>query len=159
MLSVVNEVLWASYPQIYLACVGVIVLLAVLFTPRGLVNIGMKGGWLPARPALVPAARPTREPVVMTEPILVVEDVSKRFAGRIALDVVSIDVARGSMTGVIGPNGSGKSTLFNIIAGTLRPDDGRVIVGGRDITRASPAEICRLRRRRARSRSAGCSRK
>jgi branched-chain amino acid transport system permease protein len=47
-LSVVNEVLWANYPQIYLASVGVIVLLAVLFTPRGLVNIGIKGGWLPA---------------------------------------------------------------------------------------------------------------
>jgi branched-chain amino acid transport system permease protein len=47
-LSVVNEVLWANYPQIYLACVGVIVLLAVLFTPRGLVNLGIKGGWLPA---------------------------------------------------------------------------------------------------------------
>jgi ABC-type branched-subunit amino acid transport system ATPase component len=78
----------------------------------------------------------------MTDPILVVENVSKRFAGRIALESVSIDVARGSMTGVIGPNGSGKSTLFNIIAGTLRPDTGRVIVGGRDITRTSPAEIC-----------------
>jgi branched-chain amino acid transport system permease protein len=47
-LSVVNEVLWANYPQIYLVSVGVIVLLAVLFTPRGLVNIGIKGGWLPA---------------------------------------------------------------------------------------------------------------
>lgn len=46
VLSVVNEVLWANYPQVYLASVGVIVLLAVLFTPRGLVSIGMKGGWL-----------------------------------------------------------------------------------------------------------------
>jgi ABC-type branched-subunit amino acid transport system ATPase component len=80
----------------------------------------------------------------MSETILAVDQVSKRFAGRIALDCVSIDVARGSMTGVIGPNGSGKSTLFNIIAGTLRPDEGRVAVDGRDITRASAAEICRL---------------
>jgi branched-chain amino acid transport system permease protein len=47
VLSVVNEVLWANYPQIYLASVGVIILLVVLFAPRGLVNIGMKGGWLP----------------------------------------------------------------------------------------------------------------
>ena len=45
-LSVVNEVLWANYPQIYLACVGVIVLLAVLFMPRGIVSLGMKSGWL-----------------------------------------------------------------------------------------------------------------
>ena len=80
----------------------------------------------------------------MTETLLAVDHVSKRFAGRVALDSVSIDVVRGSMTGVIGPNGSGKSTLFNIIAGTLRPDEGRVAVDGRDITRASAAEICRL---------------
>jgi branched-chain amino acid transport system permease protein len=45
-LSVVNEVLWANYPQIYLACVGAIVLLAVLFMPRGIVSFGMKSGWL-----------------------------------------------------------------------------------------------------------------
>ena len=80
----------------------------------------------------------------MNEIILAVDDVSKRFAGRVALESVSIDVARGSVTGVIGPNGSGKSTLFNIIAGTLRPDQGRVSVAGRDITRASAAEICGL---------------
>lgn len=75
-------------------------------------------------------------------PILQVENVSKRFAGRVALSSVGIEVARGSITGVIGPNGSGKSTLFNIIAGTLRPDEGRVAVEGHDITRASAAEIC-----------------
>jgi branched-chain amino acid transport system permease protein len=46
VLSIVNEVLWANYPQIYLASVGVIVLLAVLFMPRGIVNLGMKRGWL-----------------------------------------------------------------------------------------------------------------
>jgi ABC-type branched-subunit amino acid transport system ATPase component len=78
----------------------------------------------------------------MTAPMLAVENVSKRFAGRIALDSVSMGVTRGSMTGVIGPNGSGKSTLFNIVAGTLRPDAGRILVDGRDITRASPADIC-----------------
>jgi branched-chain amino acid transport system ATP-binding protein len=80
----------------------------------------------------------------MSDIILAVECVSKRFAGRVALDGVSIEVARSSMTGVIGPNGSGKSTLFNIIAGTLRPDQGRVLVNGRDITLASAAEICAL---------------
>jgi branched-chain amino acid transport system ATP-binding protein len=78
----------------------------------------------------------------MSKPILTVENVSKRFAGRIALDRVSIDVAPGSITGMIGPNGSGKSTLFNIIAGTLRPDEGRVLVHGKNI--GSAAEICGL---------------
>jgi branched-chain amino acid transport system permease protein len=46
VLSGVNELLWANYPQIYLACAGVIVLLAVLFMPRGIVSLGMKVGWL-----------------------------------------------------------------------------------------------------------------
>ena len=80
----------------------------------------------------------------MSRTILAVDQVSKRFAGRVALDSVSIDVAHASMTGVIGPNGSGKSTLFNIIAGTLRPDQGSVTVEGREITRMSAAEICGL---------------
>jgi len=80
----------------------------------------------------------------MNESILAVENVSKRFAGRIALDAVSVDVAPGSITGMIGPNGSGKSTLFNIIAGTLRPDEGSVLVRGRNIGSASAAEICGL---------------
>ena len=75
--------------------------------------------------------------------ILAIERLSKRFGGRIALSEASLRVARGSITGVIGPNGSGKSTLFNIVAGTLRPDAGRIVLNGRDTTRATPAEICR----------------
>jgi branched-chain amino acid transport system ATP-binding protein len=79
-----------------------------------------------------------------SQPILVVENVGKSFGGRVALDGASLEVAPGSITGVIGPNGSGKSTLFNIVAGTLRSDTGRVLFAGRDISRATPAEICRL---------------
>ncbi len=76
--------------------------------------------------------------------ILTVENVGKSFGGRVALDGASLAVASGSITGVIGPNGSGKSTLFNIVAGTLRADTGRVTFDGRDISRATPSEICRL---------------
>ena len=60
-----------------------------------------------------------------------------------ALNDASLAVQRGSITGVIGPNGSGKSTLFNIIAGTLAPNSGRVLIEGRDVTGASAADICR----------------
>lgn len=74
--------------------------------------------------------------------ILVAEGLCKRFDGRIALHEASLRVQRGSITGVIGPNGSGKSTLFNIIAGTLRADAGRVSIQGRDVTGFSPAQIC-----------------
>ena len=75
--------------------------------------------------------------------ILVAEKVSKRFDGRIALNEASLRVRRGSITGVIGPNGSGKSTLFNIIAGTLTPNSGRVYIDGQETTGAAPADICR----------------
>ena len=78
----------------------------------------------------------------MSDPILVTENISKRFEGRVALNQASLVVERGSITGVIGPNGSGKSTLFNIIAGTLAPDSGRVMIEGKDVTGASPADIC-----------------
>jgi branched-chain amino acid transport system ATP-binding protein len=79
----------------------------------------------------------------LRDDILVVESVSKRFGGRIALDAASLEVRRGSITGVIGPNGSGKSTLFNIVAGALPPDGGRVRINGRDTTRHGPAQVCR----------------
>jgi ABC-type branched-subunit amino acid transport system ATPase component len=75
--------------------------------------------------------------------ILRAEDVSKRFDGRVALNHASLTVQRGSITGVIGPNGSGKSTLFNIIAGALNSDSGRITIDGHDVTRSSAAEICR----------------
>lgn len=75
--------------------------------------------------------------------ILVAEKVSKRFDGRIALNEASLKVKRGSITGVIGPNGSGKSTLFNIIAGTLTPNSGRVWIEGQEVTGSSAADICR----------------
>jgi len=48
VLSVVNELLWARFPEYYLAIVGALVLLSVLFMPRGIANLGMKKGWLPA---------------------------------------------------------------------------------------------------------------
>lgn len=75
--------------------------------------------------------------------ILVADKVSKRFDGRIALNEASLKVKRGSITGVIGPNGSGKSTLFNIIAGTLTPNGGRVYIEGEEVTGSSAADICR----------------
>ncbi|MBU2409607.1 MAG: ABC transporter ATP-binding protein [Gammaproteobacteria bacterium] len=78
-----------------------------------------------------------------SDDILVADRISKRFDGRVALDEASLSVKRGSITGVIGPNGSGKSTLFNIIAGTLTPNSGRVHIQGQDVTGSSAAEICR----------------
>jgi branched-chain amino acid transport system ATP-binding protein len=71
----------------------------------------------------------------VSEPLLKISGVTKRFGGFTALDQVDLVVAPGERLGLIGPNGSGKSTLVNCIAGTLRNDAGRIEFKGRDIAR------------------------
>lgn len=71
-------------------------------------------------------------------PIIEVQQVNKAFGGLRVINDCSIQVAKGSITGMIGPNGAGKSTLFNLIAGALTPDSGRVLLEGEDITALSP---------------------
>ena len=70
----------------------------------------------------------------MSPPLLVVEGVSKRFGGLLAVAEASLVVQRGSITGLIGPNGAGKTTLFTIIAGFTQPSAGRVTFNGIDVT-------------------------
>ena len=77
-------------------------------------------------------------------PYVDIEDVAFGYGDVLVLDGINLTVEPGDFLGIIGPNGSGKSTLFNIIAGTLRPDEGRVLVNGKNITTASAAEICGL---------------
>ena len=69
------------------------------------------------------------------EPILAVTSASKRYGGLAAVDDASLDVARGSITGLIGPNGAGKTTLFNLIAGAQLVSGGSIRFEGEDITR------------------------
>jgi sulfate transport system ATP-binding protein len=64
----------------------------------------------------------------------------KRFGDFTALDGVSVDVPRGSLTALLGPSGSGKSTLLRVIAGLETPDEGRVVLEGEDVTRVAPQE-------------------
>ncbi len=76
--------------------------------------------------------------------LLEVSRVSKSFGGIQALDTCSIDVEKGSITGLIGPNGSGKTTLFNVITGYETVDQGQIQFDGGSITNASPEKIFRL---------------
>jgi branched-chain amino acid transport system ATP-binding protein len=70
---------------------------------------------------------------------------TKRFGGNVAVNAVDIRVAEGSFHAIIGPNGAGKTTLFNLLSGTLRPDDGgSVTLHGREITGLSPNRVTRL---------------
>lgn len=70
-------------------------------------------------------------------PLIEVQQVNKAFGGLQVINDCSISVEKGSITGMIGPNGAGKSTLFNLIAGALIPDNGRILLDGEDITALS----------------------
>ena len=76
--------------------------------------------------------------------LLSVRDVAKRFGGLRALDGVSLDVARGSITGLIGPNGAGKTTLFDLVSGLLNSDAGRIHLGPHRLDGRPGHEIARL---------------
>src|SRR5215217_6675020 len=75
---------------------------------------------------------------------LVVEGVSKRFGGVVAVQDVSLEVPRGAIASIIGPNGAGKTSLLNMISGFYRPDGGSITFQGIDTTRFRPAEIAAL---------------
>ena len=66
--------------------------------------------------------------------IIDVQNVSKRFGNLLAVDGCSLQVAKGSITGLIGPNGAGKTTLFNMVAGAFAPSNGRIVLDGEDVT-------------------------
>jgi len=67
--------------------------------------------------------------------LLEVERLTKAFGGLVAVRDVSLAVKEGEVLGLIGPNGSGKTTLLNLIAGAMRPDEGKIRLDGEDITR------------------------
>ena len=74
--------------------------------------------------------------------MLEVHALTKRFGGLTAVDSASLDVPEGAIVGLIGPNGAGKTTLFATVAGFHKPDGGRVMFLGHDITGLPPDRIC-----------------
>ena len=80
----------------------------------------------------------------MSESLLVVRNLSKRFGGFVALNDISIEVAAGERLGLIGPNGSGKSTFVNCISGTLSVSTGTVALDGKRIEHLTPHERTRM---------------
>jgi branched-chain amino acid transport system ATP-binding protein len=74
----------------------------------------------------------------MTEVVLQTHGLVKRFGGITATQDVSIAVERGARHALIGPNGAGKTTLINLLTGVLPPSEGRVVLGGQDITTMAP---------------------
>ena len=76
-------------------------------------------------------------PTLATPP-LEARGVTRVFGGLRAVDGMSVALQRGELLGLIGPNGAGKTTLFNLLAGSLRPSGGSILIDGADMTRAGP---------------------
>src|SRR6202171_5237221 len=77
------------------------------------------------------------------EIILQTDDLTKEFAGFVAVNGVNLQVERGTIHALIGPNGAGKTTCFNLLTKFLTPTSGRIVFDGVDITSEPPAHIAR----------------
>ena len=89
-------------------------------------------------------AAPATAGVATGTAVLECTSLVRRFGGLTAVDHVSVQVREGEILAVIGPNGSGKTTLINLITGFYKPQEGRIVFAGRDITRLRPHAIARL---------------
>jgi branched-chain amino acid transport system ATP-binding protein len=76
--------------------------------------------------------------------VLTASSVGKRFSGLQALDQIDLAITPGEVVGIIGPNGAGKSTLINVLSGLYRPDSGRIVLDGTDVTRMDVAARARM---------------
>ena len=148
----------AVLPGIQGVVFGVAIVAVILLAPEGVYwkvadLLRRRRGAAPAVSVAVPSAEtshcgaglPARVPVGPDAPVILqAEGVSRAFGGVKAVQDVSFSVRQGEILGVIGPNGAGKTTLFNLLNGFVRPDAGRVLLDGRDVTGLAPNRLCRL---------------
>jgi ABC-type branched-subunit amino acid transport system ATPase component/ABC-type branched-subunit amino acid transport system permease subunit len=129
---------------------GVAIVAVILLAPEG-VFWKVKDIVLRRRPQKAPvagstsaivAALPARKKHPDGAVVFEVRNASKAFGGLKAVRDVSIQVMHGEILGIIGPNGAGKTTLFNLLNGFIRPDQGQILLEGRDIVGRRPYEIC-----------------
>ena len=81
--------------------------------------------------------------VAKPDPILIAEDVRRRFGGLTAVNVDHLEVQRGAITALIGPNGAGKTTFFNLLTGFDQPNTGRWTFDGEDLTGTAAHQVAR----------------
>ena len=75
--------------------------------------------------------------------LLQVRNLSKHFAGLVAVQDVSLEVSKGELLAIVGPNGAGKSVLFGLVSGMLKPTGGKVLFQGQEITGMRPHQVAR----------------
>ena len=79
----------------------------------------------------------------MSEVLLTVDKIAKRYGGVQAVKELSFTLRRGEILGLLGPNGAGKTTAFNMIAGFVAADQGRILLGERNISGLKPWDVCK----------------
>lgn len=80
----------------------------------------------------------------MSDPILLIQNLKKKFGGVVAINNFSLEIEKGQIVSLIGPNGAGKTTIFNIITGIYKPDAGSVQFMGADLTHNKSFEIAQI---------------
>lgn len=78
------------------------------------------------------------------EVVLEVRDLGKRFGSIVAAEDLTMEFRRGTITALVGPNGAGKTTVFNLLTGAIKPDAGKVVLNGRDVTGMTPNAVAGL---------------
>ena len=128
--------------EYYLAANGAVLLLAILFAPAGFL------AFMPRRKRASPVSHSTKGPLLPAhrakhQVSLAIRGLGKSFGGLRALSHVDLDLAPGTITGLLGPNGSGKTTLVNLLTGLETPDQGTVTLGGKPLTGQPSFRIAR----------------
>ncbi|MCX5795807.1 MAG: branched-chain amino acid ABC transporter ATP-binding protein/permease [Elusimicrobia bacterium] len=122
-----------------------LLVLLMIFRPRGIMGL-REFPWFRRRPEpRGGAGRPARAEAAASPraqaPLLEVSGLTHRFGGLTAVSGFGLRLGEGELVGIIGPNGAGKTTVFNLITGAYRPDEGRILFAGQDITGRRPGEI------------------
>ena len=141
----------------YLVLYGVGVILIIIFIPEGLASLGARwrkrtepdskraanapnSNALPDSPHVSLPSIVSRD-AHAKDALLVVDSVTQRFGGLVALDGVSVSIMPGTIHAVIGPNGSGKTTFLNVLSGAYTPDTGSVKLLGQELLGERPSAI------------------
>jgi branched-chain amino acid transport system permease protein len=126
---------------------GVLIAVGTVFFPQGFITPSMfrRGGRPSASVASDATVAATHAPSRTDANFLVVEGITCRFGGLIAINNVSFSVQQGEIFGLIGPNGAGKTTLFNVLTGLTERTGGRVTFRGEDISGLAPHLVAERR--------------
>jgi ABC-type branched-subunit amino acid transport system ATPase component len=148
--EVLNAQLGNVIPGIQGVVYGVAIIAVILLAPEGVfwkvkdIVLRRRAQKAPVtgRASATVAALPARKNYPDGTIVFEVRNASKAFGGIQAVRDVSIQVVHGEILGIIGPNGAGKTTLFNLLNGFIRPDQGQILLEGKNIVGRRPYQIC-----------------